>query len=274
MDNLNLQKIEGYIVQQVADGVWAIDEYGVAIVYLVAGTEKAALIDTGAGLGNLKKVVETLTDLPYFVLNTHGHIDHTGGDSDFEKAYLSEDDWFMVDQKYIASSWSGFLDKTKKEPGFYGAEYMKKDWIPGEFERLPLRDHQIFDFGGRMLEVLCVPGHTPGSVVFLDRANKLLFAGDSVVSTPILIFDKYSTNVTSFWNALKELDKEDFELIFPGHYKRPIGKKVLHDLIHCAEMIINGTAQTEPVDFSHMSVEPAVISRYGSASIAYNEKHI
>ena len=52
---------------------------------------------------------------------------------------------------------------------------------------LPLSEHQIFDLGGRSLEVLFTPGHTPGSVVFLDRKNKFLFAGDSVVSTPILI---------------------------------------------------------------------------------------
>ena len=137
-----------------------------------------------------------------------------------------------------------------------------------------LTDQMIFDLGGRSLEVLFTPGHTPGSVVFLDRKNKLLFAGDSVVSTPILIFDTYSSTVKEFAEALRELDKEDFELIFPGHYLRPIGKSILHDIITCAEKIVDGTATPEPIDFSHMSSEPAVIYRYGKGSIAYNEKHI
>lgn len=262
------------MVQLVADGVWAIDEYGIDIIYLVTGTKKAAVIDTGAGFGNLRRVIESLTDLPYFVLNTHGHADHAGGNSDFKKAYISENDLFMVESEYVAEKWDGFVSKAIKEPGFYGGEYMKKDWMPGKFEALPLKEHQIFDLGGRMLEVLCTPGHTPGSVVFLDRANKLLFAGDSVVSTPILIFDNYSASVEKFKDALKELEKEDFELIFPGHYIRPIGKKVLHDLIICAEKILEGTAVPEPADFCHMSSESAVIFRYGSGSIAYNEKHI
>lgn len=69
MDNINLQRIEGYTVQLVAEDVWAIDEFGADIIYLVKGEKSAAVIDTGSGFGNLKKVIETLTDLPYVVLN-------------------------------------------------------------------------------------------------------------------------------------------------------------------------------------------------------------
>ena len=89
MDNINLQRIEGYTVQLVAEDVWAIDEFGADIIYLVKGEKSAAVIDTGSGFGNLKKVIETLTDLPYVVLNTHGHLDHVGGNHEFGKAYLS-----------------------------------------------------------------------------------------------------------------------------------------------------------------------------------------
>lgn len=274
MDNINLQQIEGYMVQLVAEGVWAIDEFGTDIIYLVTGEKSAAVIDTGVGFGNLKKVIETLTDLPYIVLNTHGHMDHLGGNHEFGKAYLSEKDFDMANTEKLRSEWKRFVEKAKKEPGFYGNDYMIKDRQPGDFQMLPLKEHQIFDLGGRSLEVLFTPGHTPGSVVFLDRKNKLLFAGDSVVSTPILIFDTYSSTVKEFAEALRELDKEDFELIFPGHYLRPIGKTILHDIITCAEKIVDGTATPEPIDFSHMSSEPAVIYRYGKGSIAYNEKHI
>lgn len=84
MDNLNLRNIDGYVGQMVTHGVWAIDEFGTDIIYLVEGKEKAAVIDTGAGFGNLKHVIETLTDLPYVVLNTHGHVDHAGGNHAFE----------------------------------------------------------------------------------------------------------------------------------------------------------------------------------------------
>lgn len=232
------------------------------------------MIDTGSGFGNLKKVIETLTDLPYVVLNTHGHLDHVGGNHEFGKAYLSEKDFKMADTEKLRSGWKKYVEKTKKEPGFYGTEYIIEGREPGDFQMLPLSEHQIFDLGGRSLEVLFTPGHTPGSVVFLDRKNKFLFAGDSVVSTPILIFDTYSSTVKEYAEGLKKLDKEDFELIFPGHFIRPIGKAILHDLITCADKIVEGTATPEPIDFSHMSSEPAVLYKYGKGNIAYNDKHI
>lgn len=274
MDNLNLERIEGYVVQLAAEKVWAIDEFGTDIIYLVEGTKKAAVIDTGSGFGNLKAVIERLTSLPYIVLNTHGHIDHAGGNGDFGKVYLSEKDFFMAEPEYMKRDWDRFSSRAVKEPGFYGKEYMKEPRTFRDYEMVPLAAHQVFDLGGRSLEVFETPGHTPGSVVFLDRENKLLFSGDSIVSTPILIFDACAANVRDFGNALKELDKEDFELIFPGHYLRPIGKKVLHDLISCAEKIVDGTADPDPADFSHLFPEPAVIYHYGKGSIVYNEKHI
>lgn len=274
MDNINLQKIEGYVVQLVANGVWAIDEFGTDIIYLVEGSEKAAVIDTGVGFGHLKKVIETLTDKPYILLNTHGHLDHAGGNYEFETAYLGEADFEMASTENLRNGWDHFLEKAKKEPGFYGLEHIRENCLPGACEMLPLKEHQVFSLGDRELEVLFVPGHTPGSAVFLDRKNKLLFSGDSVVSTPILIFDTYSATVKEFTDALKVLDQEDFELIFPGHYVRPIGKKVLHDLIACGEKILADEATPEEIDFSHLSPEPAWLYRYGSGSIAYNEKHI
>ena len=76
MDNLNLRKINDYVIQLVADHIYALDEFGVDIMYLAEGKERAMLVDTGAGLGRLKETVKALTDKPVFVVNTHGHIDH------------------------------------------------------------------------------------------------------------------------------------------------------------------------------------------------------
>lgn len=274
MDNLNLQKIEGYTVQLVAEKVWAIDEFGTDIIYLVEGNTKAAVIDTGAGFGNLKAVIETLTKLPYIVLNTHGHLDHIGGNYQFGSAYLNELDFKMANTEKLQGEWNDFVKKAKKEPGFYGNEYLQTAHGPKEFKKIPLKNKQILDLGGRSLEVFFVPGHTWGSVVFLDRENRILFSGDSIVSTPILIFDTYSANVKEFKSALIELEKEEFDIIFPGHYLRPVGRKTFLDLIVCAEKIINGTAVPKEVDFSHMSSEVAVLYQYGNGSIVFNDKHI
>ena len=70
-DNMNIKKINGFTLQQVSRDVWAIDEFGIDIMYLIIGTERALLIDTGIGIGNIRSVVETMTHLPYDVVNTH-----------------------------------------------------------------------------------------------------------------------------------------------------------------------------------------------------------
>ena len=61
MDNMNIRKINGFTVQLVADGVYAIDEFGIALMYLIIGKTQALLLDTGVGAGNVHAVVKELT---------------------------------------------------------------------------------------------------------------------------------------------------------------------------------------------------------------------
>jgi glyoxylase-like metal-dependent hydrolase (beta-lactamase superfamily II) len=70
-----------YEIYHVNSGIFAILEPNhdeKMISYLVIGTEQAALIDTGMGIGNIQTEVKRLTDLPVIVINTHGHFDHIG----------------------------------------------------------------------------------------------------------------------------------------------------------------------------------------------------
>ena len=84
MDNMNIRKINGFTVQLVADGVYAIDEFGIALMYLIIGKTQALLLDTGVGAGNVHAVVKELTDLPCMVVNSHHHYDHAGGNVWFD----------------------------------------------------------------------------------------------------------------------------------------------------------------------------------------------
>lgn len=276
MDNLNIRKINGYVIQTVADCIYALDEFGVDIMYLAEGRDRAMLVDTGAGLGRLKETVENLTDKPVFVVNTHGHVDHALGNYEFEEAYLNRKDEWMIDESYMTDErWRGFCMRQMKEPAYRGPD------LTGKPLRLKkpsgnIEEGMLFDLGDREFEAIGVSGHTPGSMVFLDSKNRILISGDSIVSTPILIFDTYSASVEEYLNDLRKLAvrREEFDLILPGHYLRPVGKKYLFDLMECAEEILAGKAAAEQIDFSHMSSEEALIHRHGQASIVYNEKHI
>ena len=74
-------------IKEIAPNTWCLNEMAVQS-FLVVGEERAALIDTGAGMGNLAKEVKEITDKPLYVLNTHGHVDHAGGNGQFPVVYL------------------------------------------------------------------------------------------------------------------------------------------------------------------------------------------
>ena len=142
MDNLNLRDIKGYKVQLVADNIYAIDEFGVDMVYLVIGRDCAMLVDTGAGLGPLREVVEKLTDKPVFVVNTHGHMDHVMGNYEFEEVYLNEKDVEMMQpDQFTEQDWRNFCEKTMREPYYTGGDLTgavyRQQKRPRNLERAP-----------------------------------------------------------------------------------------------------------------------------------------
>ena len=72
-----------YPMVQINKGTWEIDEFDAASIFLLEGEEKAMLIDTGMGIGDLRGAVEMITDKPLVVVHSHGHIDHTGNSRQF-----------------------------------------------------------------------------------------------------------------------------------------------------------------------------------------------
>ncbi len=58
------------------------------ISYLVLGQDRGVLIDAGNGIGNLKQLVDELTDLPVSVVLTHAHIDHVGSAHLFDEVAI------------------------------------------------------------------------------------------------------------------------------------------------------------------------------------------
>ena len=77
-------------VYRVAPGVFAIYEphqFEEVISFLILGEKRAALFDTGLGIGDIKPVVLSLTSLPVVVLNSHTHNDHVGGNWEFSEIY-------------------------------------------------------------------------------------------------------------------------------------------------------------------------------------------
>lgn len=120
MDNMNIRKINGFTVQLVADGVYAIDEFGIALMYLIIGKTQALLLDTGVGAGNVHAVVKELTDLPCLVVNSHHHYDHAGGNVWFDEVYAHKNAVSVLKEQNCQEVRRAFIERQLSREEYNG----------------------------------------------------------------------------------------------------------------------------------------------------------
>ena len=175
-----------YDFSNVAPGVFQISEAGLDMQYLVIGSQRALLIDTGTGIGNLRKEVECRLNTDYDVVITHIHNDHFGGSGAFRTVYVPENDYRNIDKVTAETR----LDYVKRmiSAGAVSGELLEEihisDYPDHSYCRI-LENGHIFDLGDRKLEVIGVPGHTDGEIALVDKENNIVFSGDS--ANPIML---------------------------------------------------------------------------------------
>ncbi|MBS5522055.1 MAG: MBL fold metallo-hydrolase [Clostridiales bacterium] len=218
-------------VHTLGHNIYHIEENAGAYTTLLVGEQQALLIDTGYGFLDLSEVVGRLTRLPLTVVNTHGHLDHCGGDYLFKSVYINYTDlpvylWYQSVEK------PKFLEKFKKD---YGSDIFKI-W-PESFDEerymsakarklLPLTDGQVFELGGRRVTAYFLPGHTKGSTVFFDDASGLLFAGDDISKTVWIFFD-HSAPLGEYVKGLDRLRSLPVRGIVSSHLPDVFGRQLI-----------------------------------------------
>lgn len=174
------------------------------ISYLIAGTQKALLFDTGMGISDIHKVVSELTTLPVVVLNSHTHNDHVGGNWQFETVYSMDTDFSRQNAKgSVADALAEIAPGEicgELPPNFDPKSYRTRPWKISKY----VRDGEIFDLGGRSIELIATPGHTPDAITLFDRANQLLFTGDTYYPAPIWLF-RPETDLDAYANSVAHL---------------------------------------------------------------------
>jgi len=174
------------------------------IGYLIVGRQRAILFDTGMGIGDIKSIVAQLTKLPVIVLNSHTHGDHVGGNWQFSTIYSMDTDFSRQNAKGSSKQAQEEIQPSELcgslPAGFDAKTYVTRPWRITKY----IHDGEHIDLGGRTIEVIVTPGHTPDAICLFDRANGLLFTGDTYYPGAIYLFAP-ETNLEAYDKSIHRL---------------------------------------------------------------------
>lgn len=242
MDNL-------YTVTQVTPNVYNISENITSrpikfSQQLVVGRDKAALIDASFGIdGDLVAEIRKITDKPITCLLTHGDPDHTGGASLFDTVYMNPEDDTVMKESFNPAFRLHAIDVASGHNKALVAHMTAAEPQASGFNYQPLADGDTFDLGGVTLEVVATPGHSRGSMCFIDVAHHLGFTGDSLATAVMSeLYDTRCASLTEWGKSLRKLRDlvGDDAQLFSGHRIDAFPSGILTKLITGVDDIIAG----------------------------------
>ncbi len=204
----NLEQKEKEQIIRMDEKTWRIEDTGVRF-FLLAGSEKALLIDSGMRIHHARDIAASLTDLPTELLNTHADMDHIGSNGQFASFYMHAGE----------------------------TENWRRSGIGGKM--IPVADGDVIDIGARELRIIHLPGHTAGSIAVLDVRNRVLISGDPVQQNGRIFMFGAHRNFHEYIRSLEKLDgmKDQFDAVWPSHGDLPVSPDIIGKLLHGAERI-------------------------------------
>lgn len=237
--------------EMVTDHIRRIRSMPAVCMYLVEGSEKALLLDTGCGEVGLREYVEQLLQgKPYEVLLTHGHVDHASGAGEFERVWLHPADWTLVKQHCTLEKRLTYWEHCRPILGDTAVP-AESEFVPQRTKPfLPLEDGQRFPLGGITVQAVQVPGHTHGIMVPFALEEGVAFFGDAC-GTGTLLVGAESTTVETYHAALVHLKKTapKFNRVLRQHGSCESKISILDENIEVCERILAGTDDAIPHKF-------------------------
>ena len=234
-------------VYRVAPGVFAIYEPHQSeetITYLILGKQTSLLFDTGMGIGDLKTLTQKLTKLPIIVLNSHTHDDHVGNNWQFDTIYGLDTDFTRQNARGSRQDAQAEIAPGETcgslPSGFDPAKYETRPWKVLRW----MHDGDRIDLGGRSLQIIATPGHTPDAISLFDSANGLLFTGDTYYPGTIWIY-RPETDLAAYANSVQKLAamQAQVKLVLGAHSVPVAPPSVLGDLAAAFRKVQTGQVQ-------------------------------
>ncbi len=201
-------------------------------IWHVRGRDRDLLVDTGMGIASLRSAAQEIFDKALAAVATHTHLDHVGSMHEFGERIVHEaeaddlgrasDNWSMLRSdhpvEFIAA-----LERAGYEVGpCFVTAIPHADFNLRQFVRPPapptrrVRQGDVIDLGDRILEVLHLPGHSPGSIGLWEAATGTLFSGDAVYDGPLL--DEIAgSNIPDYLETMRRLERLPARVVHAGH---------------------------------------------------------
>ncbi|XAS74183.1 MBL fold metallo-hydrolase [Micrococcaceae bacterium Sec5.1] len=240
-------------------------------MYLVEGRDRALLIDTGFGIGDLAALVKGLTDKPVTVVVTHGHIDHAFGAGWFDDVYMSHADLEMLDTQL---EWLGSIQEEARNEGRVIAPSVDPSLLKD------IEPDQEFDLGGLTVRTIPFPGHSPGMHVLLIVEDRVLITGDAANQRTFLFIPGAST-ITEYRRELARVAEATaglYDRIYISHATGNAPITLFQDLDALCERIQNRTDDATPFEIAGqhalMARQPLVGIEDAGSNIVYRSDRI
>jgi len=170
-------------------------------------TNRAAIVDPGGDVANIRAAIDQLKVTPEKILLTHGHFDHAGGAAELAEALAIPVEGPDERDAFLLSS----LKKNGERFGITDARDLTPDRWLVEGETVSIGD---LTFG-----VLHVPGHTPGHLVFVNVPARFALVGDTLFQGSVGRTDFAYGSHEQLIDGIKTklLPLGDDMTILPGH---------------------------------------------------------
>lgn len=201
--------------------------------YLILGSERDILVDSGMGVAPIDQLLTSLSSRPLIVFTTHTHVDHVGGLPELADAEILVHPSEADELRRPGERGLRFPPRPPEQiealrhAGIELTEYMV-DAVPCEdydldgYGRPPVRptrlvsEGDLVDTGDRTFEVLHLPGHSPGSVALWDAQTGSLFAGDAIYDG-VIVDTGPGASVSAYLRTMERLRRLPVREVFGGH---------------------------------------------------------
>jgi hydroxyacylglutathione hydrolase len=202
------------------------------VSYLLLGTRRALLFDTGPGIYSIRDVVQGLTSLPVTVIPSHLHFDHVGRIAEFS-------DIAIIDLEAVRRQVKDGILIESPTQYLLQSEYRipVSHWV---------EDREVIDLGGRGITVVSTPGHTPESVSLLDPSHRRVFTGD-LVNREVSLLNVPGSDLHQTLRSLHELARlaQGWNLAYEAHSEKPLTSAELQLIASGIDDILHGRISSQ-----------------------------